>query len=569
MSFHRCGLAVLGFLALLPQDGVMAQGPSGGGAVLYVGATFLTQDETQPRAQALLVTGGKIRQVFATRPKTTPPGARVVDLGGGVVVPGLHDAHAHLSGVGQAQETLALEGTRSAAQVVERVRARLEEQPTSFLVGRGWDQNDWDCAKPKVSPCGGEMPSRQLLDAVAPDTPVVLRRVDGHAAWVNTAALQRGLEAGGAALQNKGVDPHGGRILREKNGDASGVLVDTAMDLVTQGIPAPTPEVLQARLKAGADAAARTGLTAVHEMGASLAELEAGRALDRRGELAVRWFVYLDGSEKGVLEALPAGGIQRPEGRVEVRGIKLYADGALGSRGAALLQPYSDEKDTSGLLVTAPKILEDTARAAHDKGFQVAIHAIGDRANREVLQLYGRLANARARRHRVEHAQVVDPADFGRFAATGAIASMQPTHCTSDMPWAQKRLGPARLKGAYAWQALTAADAHLAFGSDAPVEDIRPLWGLYAAVTRMDHTGAPAGGFTPAQKMSGTQALEGFTHGAAYAVGHEDELGIFKEGATADMTWLSDDPTTVPPSMILSITVRGRMMSGVLERFGP
>jgi predicted amidohydrolase YtcJ len=534
------------------------------GTVLYRGATFVTLDAAVPRAQAVLVSAGRIKRVFATDPGAAFPGARVVDLHGGVVVPGLHDAHVHLAGLGNVGTTLDVTGTHSAAEVVERLRAWMEDHPSTFVVGRGWDQNDWACDKAKTQPCGGQMPTRALLDAVAPDVPVMLRRVDGHAAWVNGAALALATEKGARALAKGGADPQGGKILRGKDGEPTGVLVDEAMTLVDAHIPAPTPEELQARLRAGAEAASAAGLTCVHDMGMSLAELEALRALDRAGELPLRVFVYLDGAEKGVLDALPTGGARRAEGRVEVRGVKLYADGALGSRGAALLQPYSDEPTSKGLLVTEPKLLEERARAVHQKGFQLAIHAIGDRANREVLQLYGRLGkDAASRRHRVEHAQVVDVKDWQGFKATGAVASMQPTHATSDMPWAQARLGKARLEGAYAWKSLQKKGAVLAFGSDAPVENIAPLWGLYAAVTRQDHAGAPAGGWTPGERLSSEEALTAFTRGAAYAVHREDELGVITEGALADFTHLDRDPTLVPAAELLETKILGRFIDGV------
>ncbi|MBI5494922.1 MAG: amidohydrolase [Deltaproteobacteria bacterium] len=538
-----------------------------GGPLLYRGARVVTLDGAVPVAEAVLVDHGRIKTVYARAPAAAPAGAGVVELRGGVLVPGLHDAHVHVGGVGRAALTLDLVGTRSAAEVVQRVAARLEERPGGILVGRGWDQNDWACGKPAVPPCGGTMPTRALLDAVAPDTPVFLERIDGHAAWVNSAALRLAVEGGATALARGGRDPEGGRIHRDGAGEATGILVDNAMTLVEKQFPAVTPGELQQQYRAGALAAARAGLTSVHEMGASLAGLEALRALDRRGELPVRVFVYLDGMEAGVLDALPAGGIRRAEGRVEVRGIKLFADGAMGSRGAVMLAPYSDEKGTRGLFVTEPKVLEARARAANDRGFQVAIHAIGDAGNREVLGLFARLGrDAAARRHRVEHAQVVDPRDWPAFKATGAVASMQPTHATSDMPWAEKRLGRDRLRGAYAWKSLAAAGAPLALGSDAPVEGISPLWGLYAATTRMDQDGTPGGGWTPGERLSAEDALRGFTVGAAWAVAREGELGVVREGALADLTWLSVDPLTAAPAELLRARVLGRMVDGVLER---
>ncbi|MEW5852349.1 MAG: amidohydrolase [Myxococcota bacterium] len=548
-----CGLGLLPLLAVWLTYPLQAE--PAGSAVLYTGAQFITLDPAQPTAAAIFVDGGRIRAVHAKAPAEAPRGARLVDLKGGVVVPGLHDAHFHVGGLGEALTNVDLTGTRSAAEVVERVKARLATHSKgAWLVGRGWDQNDWACGKP---PCGGQMPTRQLLDVVAPDTPVFLERIDGHAAWLNSAALGH--------ARDLGKDPEGGRILRDAKGEPTGVLVDTAMDLVT--LPRPEDKALEDMVRLGAERAAAAGLTAVHAMGVSNNELAAMLALDRRGELPLRIYAYLAGMEEGVLDHLPPGGIQRAERRVEIRGVKLFADGALGSRGAALLAPYSDEKGHVGLLVTEPKVLEERSRAVHDRGFQVAIHAIGDRANREVLEMFGRLGPQTAqRRHRVEHAQVVDPADWRAFKNLGVIASMQPTHCTSDMPWAEARLGKARLAGAYAWKSLLGAGAVLAFGSDAPVESEKPLWGLYAARTRTDHTGKPKGGWQAQELLDGVTALKGFTQGAAYAVGHEDELGTLKVGTLADFTWLEADPTTAEPQKLLSMKVLGTAVGGVLRR---
>jgi len=526
--------------------------------VLFTGARFITLDARTPVAEAVLVSHGRIRTVFAKAPAAAPKGARSVDLSGAVVVPGLHDAHLHLAGLGESEINVDLSGTRSAQDVVARVAERLKTHQGQILFGRGWDQNDWTCAEPAVAPCGGTMPDRALLDAVSLEKPIYLRRIDGHAAWMNSAALKL---AGPDAL---GVDPPGGRILRDGKNTPSGVLVDGAMELVSSRFPVPTPKDIEERVTRGAARARAAGLTAVHDMGTTPAELDAMRALDRRGELPVRVFVYLDGMDPRVLDQLPAGGPREGEGHVEVRGVKLYADGALGSRGAALLAPYADEPGTSGLLVTPSKVLEEKTRAVDARGFQVAIHAIGDKGNREVLELFARLrTDARQRRHRVEHAQVVNPADWGAFKALNVVASMQPTHATSDMPWAEKRLGPERIKGAYAWKSLQQAGATLALGSDAPVESELPLLGLYAARTRQDHEGKPAAGWRAAEALDGMEALRGFTTGAAWAVGHEKDLGVIREGARADFTVLEGDPVTLDPGALLKLRVLGTWLDGV------
>jgi predicted amidohydrolase YtcJ len=511
----------------------------------FQGAAVVTPGGTAP---SLVVCGGAVVQ-------DAPPGSAVTEetLPGGFLVPGLHDAHAHLDGVGHLRATLELTGTRSAAEVAQKLAAFASAHPQGWLQGRGWDQNDWACGTP---PCGGDMPVAAILDAVVPDRPVILRRVDGHAAWVNNAALRQ--------LGNP-PDPAGGRLLRDAAGQPSGVLVDAAMDLVERLLPAPTDAELSEDLRLGALAARSAGLTAVHQMGLGLKQLALLEDLDRRGQLSVRMFVYLHGTEAGVVEALPASGVSCPSPRVCVQGVKLYADGALGSRGAALLAPYSDEPAGSGLWVTPKAELERLALQVHQRRHQVAIHAIGDAANRTTLDIFSRLP-AQGLRHRVEHAQVVAPEDWKRFAALNVVASMQPTHATSDMPWAERRLGPARLRGAYAWKSLLDAGAMLALGSDAPVESILPLWGVYAARTRMDHAGSPAGGWQPHETLDGAATLKGFTAGAAWAVHREKDLGTLQPGARADFTWLSVNPATAEPAELLRATVLGVAVDGQLWR---
>jgi hypothetical protein len=542
-------------------------GPPAGPLVLYRGASFRTLDPAQPLAQAVLVEGTRVRATFAQDPAQGIPGAQVVDLGGGFVVPGLHDAHLHLAGVGEVLDWVDLHGCRSAEEAAARVKAALVNGAQGWVRGRGWDQNAWACGTPGASPaCGGAMPTRGLLDAVAPGVPVALTRVDGHALWVNSQALRHARAAGTPHLRPGGGDPPGGRVLRDGKGEPTGVLVDTAMDLVTARLPAPTDGDVRRFLLRATARAAEAGLTSVHDMAVGEVELRVLETLDREGLLPVRVFAYLDGTREGFLSRLPPAPARSPS-RLEVRGVKFFADGALGSRGAALLAPYSDEPGHRGLLVTEPKTLEERARAVHQRGFQVATHAIGDRANREVLGLYARLGpGAAARRHRVEHAQVVSPQDLPGFAATGAVASVQPVHATSDMGWALARLGPERLHGAYAWRSLATAGAVLALGSDAPVESLRPLWGLFAARTRTDHAGQPPGGWRFPEALDAEAALRGYTTGPAHAVAREDELGTLRPGALADFTWLDVDPVACAAPDLVRARVRGTAVDGRLRR---
>jgi len=444
------------------------------------------------------------------------------------------DAHAHLLGLGRLLTELDLRGTRSEPEALDRVQeAAAAAPPGAWLLGRGWDQNQWPAAR---------FPDRHGLDARAPDRPVFLVRVDGHAAWVNGRALAA------AGIGPATPDPPGGRILRDAaTGEPAGVLVDAAMELVRRQIPEPSVEERMELLRRAQARCHEVGLTGVHDMGVDEATLEALRRLEARGELRLRVHALL---EMGRVDLGPylSGPPPRGGGWLAVRGIKAYLDGALGSRGAALLAPYSDDPGNHGLILTEPRELLDLALRAFPRGWQLAAHAIGDRANRLALDVYEEALRrtgvpAESVRPRIEHAQVLSAEDIPRFARLGVIASMQPVHCTSDMDWADERLGPERLPGAYAWRSLLRSGARLAFGSDFPVERPDPLEGILAAVTRQHPDGTPAGGFLPAERLAAEQALRAFTEGAAWASFDEDRLGRIAAGRAADVTVLDRDPT--------------------------
>lgn len=457
---------------------------------------------------------------------------RVIDVPTGVVVPGLADAHGHLVSFGESLEALDLVGTRSVEEVVERARRAAETLPEgAWLVGRGWDQNDW--------PEGArEFPDRALLDAALGDRPVVLERVDGHAAWVSSAALAA------AGIDERAPDPPDGRLVRRPDGAASGVLVDGAMGPLGRAVPGAGDATIRRRAVLAARALARLGHTALHDMGSPPHVADVLLALGGEGALDLRLHVYLDGADPSIADALAAGPRQR--GLVTVTGVKFLLDGALGSRGAALLAPYSDDPSNAGKLLWDPTVLRLRARAAMQRGFSVAVHAIGDRANRIAIEVLGELARElpAAPRPRLEHVQILAAEDIPALGARGLVASMQPLHCTSDMPWAPSRLGPDRLAGAYAWRSVLRGGALLAFGSDCPVEHPDPLAGLYAAVTRRSPT--PPHGvepFAPAEeRLDLTTALAAFTRGAAAAVGEGDRRGMLRVGADADLTVLQTDP---------------------------
>lgn len=529
----------------VPEEKVMAE------AVLYLAARVRTLDPAQPLAEAVAVRGGKI--VFVgTREKTLqafPEGQRV-ELPGATIVPGLADAHGHLLNLGRTLGQVGLSDARSLGEVLERVkRAPPSSYEGEWLIGGGWDQNDWREGE-------RDFPHRVALDRLFPGTPVFLSRVDGHAAWVNSEALRR------AGLTAKTPDPPGGRILRDEAGEPTGVLVDNAIDLLESLLPPLTDEQRQGRLRVALEHCAKVGLTSVHDAGMDFATFTLLQQWDAVGALPIRVYAMAEGQGKDAQTYLERGTFS---GRnLTLRAVKLLADGAMGSRGAALEQPYSDEPSQRGLLLLSPEELEAKASAFAERGFQVAVHAIGDRANSIALDILGRLERQRpGGRHRVEHAQLVKLADLPRFAQQGVVASMQPTHATSDMPWAEARVGRQRLAGAYAWKSLLDHGTRLAFGSDFPVEEANPLLGMYAARTRQDASGQPEGGFVPNERLSGEQALAGFTSGAAYAAFAEKQRGLIREGMDADLVALEIDPVENEPKALLSARVLRTLVAGV------
>ncbi len=523
-------------------------------AVIYVAKRVRTQDPAKPEAQALAVSKGKVvatgsREELLAAASATPP--RVVELKDAVIVPGLEDAHAHLAGLGRSLTVVDLNGATKLSEVLERVKgAPKSSYQGDWLIGRGWDQNDWQ-------PNERSFPDRKGLDALYPKTPVWLTRIDGHAAWVNSEALKR------AGITKATKDPQGGRIIRDAKGEATGVLVDNAMDLVGDKLPHASPEQAAERLSLALRRCAEVGLTAVHDAGMDLGTFELLQQWDAAGRLPIRVYAMAEGSggsSQAYLERGTFGGRH-----LMMKGVKFLLDGALGSRGAALHAPYSDEPSQSGLLMFKPEEYEAKVRAFMERGFQVNTHAIGDKANTLVIEIVGRVAKetkTEGLRHRLEHAQILRVEDIPKLAQAGMVASMQPTHATSDMPWAEARVGKERLKGAYAWKSFLKAGAHLAFGSDFPVEDPRPLLGLYAARTRQDADGKPEGGWLPEERLSGEEALAAFTTGAAYAAFAENERGRLSPGMAADFVALSTDPVSDDPKQLLTAKVLLTVVAG-------
>lgn len=546
-------LPFLGPLALALT--LAAPGPAAD--LLLENATVYASASASPAKASIVAGGGKVLFVGdPSRARALAPDARAVDLKGRFVFPGLADAHLHLSGVGKALEIVKLQGAASAEEAAARIQSAAAELPAgSWVEARGWDQNRWP---------GTQFPDARILDEALPGRAVIARRVDGHAIWVSTAALKA------AGIDASTKDPDGGRIVRRADGSPSGVLVDNAASLVYKVLPPATAADLERQLLAGAAACAALGLTEIQDASGygpeTIAVLE---RLAARGALPIRVYATVSPA-KGVLEESFAKGTRVGGGSdfLTVRAVKAYADGALGSRGAALLADYADEPGKRGLLVTPPERLSEVALAARRAGWQLWIHAIGDRGNRVALEAFESAAAALpkapegATRPRIEHAQVVAPEDFPRFARDGVIASIQPTHATSDMPWAEDRLGPARIAGAYAWRRLRNAGARLAGGSDAPVESENPLLGFYAAVTRRDLEGKPPGGWRAGERLSRAEALALFTSDAAYAAFEESWRGRIEPGFAADLTILERDPMAVPEEEIPSVKVFATVVNG-------
>lgn len=528
---------------------------SPGDGTLYWGGTIRL--DASRAAGALLVVGDEVAAAGELEELRAMAPAREVHLAGATMVPGLHDAHGHIEGLGQALEEVDLRGAATFDEVIERVAAQAAlQEPGTWVLGRGWDQTLWP---------GGEFPHHADLSARVSEHPVLLERVDGHAALANGLALEL------ASLDASSVpELPGGRVLVDEAGAPTGVLVDDATSLVGAHVPEPDRDTRRRRILRAQEALFAVGLVAVHDMGVDPEGARIFEELAASGELRLRVFTYLWGNGEIDVESLqryPA--TFGADGRLDVIGVKLMVDGALGSRGAALIEDYADEPGQRGNAILERDELARLVVRYGDAGLQPATHAIGDHGNRMVLDVYEERMHADpgfvGRRPRIEHAQVVATEDLARFAELGVVPSVQPTHATSDMRWAEQRVGSERVLGAYAWRRLDPVGDTLAFGSDFPVERPHPLEGLYAARTRQDAEGNPAGGFFPDQRMTGSEALAGFTSGAARAVRREADLGTLEPGMRADFVVLDVDPVTCEPRDLLDARVLMTAVAGQVE----
>lgn len=499
-------------------------------SALVVRGRVHTNDPRRPRAEAVLLRDGRVVAVGRFEALLAQaPGADVLDAGEGAVLPGLVDGHAHPLGLGRALSSVRLERTRSMSDVVAASLEWAAQHPDGWVLGRGWDQTLW--------PTGDALPGAAALDAAFPQRPVYLGRVDGHAALVNRAALRA------TGVRDDAADPPGGRLVRRPDGTPTGLLIDAATNLVFAHLPAPTRLERERWLLAAARHCLALGLTGVHDAGVDPDTDEAYVSLAAARALPLRTYAMADLSHPRWRELVDQG--VRPEAHLYgMRAAKLFADGALGSRGAQLCEAYCDDPGNVGLEVQSSDELHARAAPAARRGFQVCVHAIGDRANARVLDLFERLRGEGLRldRPRIEHAQILRPADFARVRALGVVCAMQPVHATTDARFAERRLGVERLAGAYAWRSLSALGVPVALGSDFPVEPADPRAGFHAAIAREGPDRAPPGGWRPDEALTPAQALDGFTAQNAFASFREHEQGRLAPGCLADLTVLADDP---------------------------
>lgn len=519
--------------------------------VLLINGHIYTMDPQHPRARALAICKGRIWAVGGDDLRALAgPETEVVDLEGRTVLPGLADSHIHLSWFALGLQQVDLTGTATREEMLARVAARAAATAAGeWILGRGWHQEEWPDRR---------FPTAADLDAVAPHHPVLLVAKSGHALVANTRAMER------AGITADTPDPPGGQVVRDDTGRPSGLFLEEAMRLLQQAIPYPDAAALARMLPPALEHLARLGLTAVHGMG-DLTALEACQRLREDGApllLRAIFYLPLEGLDHARALRLRFG---PGDDFLRIGGVKVFADGALGPRTAAMLEPYIGEPENRGILTLEPEKLREVVWRAAEGGLALAVHAIGDRANRLVMDALEALpAGNRARlRHRIEHVQLLHPDDVGRLAALGVVASMQPIHAVQDAPMADRYWGPARCALAYAWRSLLDAGTVLAFGSDCPVESPNPFLGIHAAVTRSrpDGYGGPEG-WIPAQRITVEEAVRAYTWGAAWAVGLEDRLGTLTPGKWADLVVLDRDVFTTDPSLIPQTRVLGTMVGG-------
>jgi predicted amidohydrolase YtcJ len=549
-----------GAVVLVALSTVAAGPPLPKADLVLKNANVHTLDVARPRAQAVAIQGRDIVAVGANEDVEARigPGTRVLDLQGLTVVPGFAESHAHLLGVGYQRLDVDLVGAATFAEVVQRVARAREGRPAGDWVrGRGWHEEKWT-ALPADAVRG--FPTHHALSASTPDHPVVLERADGHAVLLNAKAMTL------AGITKDTESPPGGEVVKDGAGNPTGILVDRAEALAR--VPGRTAGEDRRALDLAMDECAEKGVTSFTDAGASLEAIALYKEYAAQGKLRTRLYVMAAGLPAMKALGRPVTGLGG--GLLTIRAVKLVADGAMGSRGAALLEPYADDPGNSGLVVTTPEEVLEASRYALRNGFQVATHAIGDRANRFVLDAYQKAFAetplVKDARFRIEHAQILDERDVARFGRMGVIASMQGIHCSSDRPWAPQRIGMDRVvEGLYVWRKLLQGGARIVNGTDAPVEDLSPIASFYSSVARKDAKGQPPGGFEPDERMTRDEALRSYTSEAAWAAFEGDVRGRVRPGLRADLVALSQDILTVPEDEIPRTRIALTVVNGEIR----
>jgi len=523
---------------------------------IFINGHIVTMDEDNTEVEALAVGQGKILSVGSTKKiRDSFPDAEAIDLEGKTIMPGIIESHGHLLSLGQSFLELNVEGVETPTGVVAKVAERVKEiPPGQWITGWGWDEGAW----------ARNYPKNDELSQVSPDNPVYLRGLHGFACWVNDKALDM------AGIIEQTPNPPNGEIIKNpRSGKPTGILTNEAQELVTRHIPPLSQEQIEKALQMAIEECLKYGLTTVHEARTTAVMLEAFQSLLKKDKLRSRIYVMLDWTDEDLIKSYFQKGPEvDSEQMLAIRCVKIFVDGALGSRGAAMMEPYSDSPREKGLIVTSEhEVYRLTSRALKSR-LQVAVHAIGDRANRISLDAFRRairdVPETKDHRLRIEHAQVVALEDIPKFAPLGVVLSMQPPHCTSDMPWAETRVGPDRIRGAYAWRSFLDSGVHLTLNSDFPGETLNPFYGMYAAMTRQNPEGKPEGGWYPDQCLSREEVLKAYTVEAAFSGFTEDINGRILPGMLADFIVLSDDILSIPVREFLSLQVEQTYLGGNL-----
>ena len=478
--------------------------------------------------------------------------AKIINGNGNVMLPGLIDAHGHVMGLGFQELDVDVAGAGSLDSTLQMVSNYAEQYPErEWILGRGWNHTRWEINR---------FPTAEELDQAVADRPVWLSRVDGHAGWANTKAMEE------AGIDENTESPQGGKIIKDENGNPTGVFIDAAMDLIESQVPERTQKEKEMALEKALEQMSAHGITSAHDAGVGTDTWSLYKEFADDGKMITRIYGMISGAGETFDQLSEGGPIESyANDRLALRSVKLYADGALGSRGAAMIEPYSDDPGNRGLLFADEEEMTDMILKTASNGYQTNVHAIGDRANRVVLNAFENVKDSlgeQGLRHRIEHAQIVSLEDIPRFKELNIIASMQPTHATSDMNMAEDRVGPERIKGGYAWKSFVEQSTVVAFGSDFPVEDVNPFFGLYSAITRQDHQGNPEGGWYPEESLSRANALRSFTIDAAYAAHQEDILGTLEPGKWADFILIDRDIMEVPEREIWQTKVLETWVAG-------